>query len=164
MTLILNNEEIRQALNVKDCLDVMEEAYCERASSRTVNRPTSHSYLPHSLPQTSYTFKSVNGGVKTFGLLALRVTSEIVQEQSVHNSVRLEKLPLAGKGQFVGLVQLFSIETGEIPSRSIAQIPITAKLSPPKWKDKPGSRREKGRTAIGRGCLDSPVSGGCEIL
>jgi len=114
MTLILNNEEIRQALNVKDCLDVMEEAYCERASSRTVNRPTSHSYLPHPLPQTTYAFKSVNGGVKKFGLLALRVTSEIVQEQSLHNSVRLEKLPRAGKGQFVGLVQLFSIETGEL--------------------------------------------------
>jgi alanine dehydrogenase len=47
-------------------------------------------------------------------VLALRVTSDIVQEQVVHGSIRLEKLPLAGQGMFVGLVQLFSAETGEL--------------------------------------------------
>ncbi len=114
MTLILNNEEIQQALSVKDCLEVMEETYRELAISQAVNRPTSHSYLPHSLPQTTYSFKSVDGGVKKFGVLALRITSDIVRERSVNNSVRLEKLPLAGKGQFLGLVQLFSVETGEL--------------------------------------------------
>jgi alanine dehydrogenase len=114
MTLILNNDEIQQALSVKDCLDVMEETYRELATSQAVNRPTSHSYLPHSLPQSTYSFKSVDGGVKKFGVLALRITSDIVRERSVNNSVRLEKLPLAGKGQFLGLVQLFSVETGEL--------------------------------------------------
>jgi ornithine cyclodeaminase/alanine dehydrogenase-like protein (mu-crystallin family) len=48
------------------------------------------------------------------GVLALRVTSDIVQEQQLHDSVRLEKLPLAGKGMFVGLVELFSAATGEL--------------------------------------------------
>lgn len=114
MTLILNNDEIQQALGIKDCLEVMEETYRELASSQAVNRPTSHSYLPHSLPQTTYSFKSADGGVKKFGVLALRITSDVVREKSVNNSVRLEKLPLAGKGQFLGLVQLFSVETGEL--------------------------------------------------
>jgi ornithine cyclodeaminase/alanine dehydrogenase-like protein (mu-crystallin family) len=114
MTLILNNDEIQQALTVKDCLAVMEETYRELAESRAVNRPTSHSYLSHSTAQTTYSFKSVDGGVKKFGVLALRVTSDIVREKSVNNSVRLDKLPLAGKGQFLGLVQLFSVETGEL--------------------------------------------------
>ena len=40
MTLILNNEEIQQALSVNDCLSVMEEAYRELADSQGVNRPT----------------------------------------------------------------------------------------------------------------------------
>jgi ornithine cyclodeaminase/alanine dehydrogenase-like protein (mu-crystallin family) len=66
------------------------------------------------MAQTTYSFKSVDGGVKKFGVLALRITSDIVREKSVANSVRLEKLPLAGKGQFLGLVQLFSVETGEL--------------------------------------------------
>jgi alanine dehydrogenase len=114
MTLILSNDDIQKSLSIKLCLDVMEDSYREQAASRAVNRPTCHSYLPHSLPQSTYSFKSVDGGVGKLGVLALRVTSDIVQEQQVHNSTRLEKLPLAGKGMFVGLVQLFSTETGEL--------------------------------------------------
>ncbi|HUF41335.1 MAG TPA: ornithine cyclodeaminase family protein [Verrucomicrobiae bacterium] len=114
MTLILSNDDVEKALTVKECLNLMEESYREQAASRAVNRPTCHSYLPHSLPNATYSFKSVDGGVGKYGVLALRVTSDIVQEQLVHGSVRLEKLPLAGKGLFVGLVQLFSAETGEL--------------------------------------------------
>ena len=113
MTLILSNNDIRRSLNVKECLNVMEETYRELASSRAVNRPTSQSYLPHSMPQSTYNFKSVDGGVRKYGVFALRVTSTVDQEQHINNTVRLEKLPLA-EGKFVGLVQLFSAETGEL--------------------------------------------------
>jgi alanine dehydrogenase len=113
MTLILSNQEIQQALDINECLEVMEDSYREQANSRAVNRPTCHSYLPHFLPNSTYSFKSVDGGVGKLGVLALRVTSDIVQEQQLHGSVRLEKVPLA-KGMFVGLVQLFSAETGEL--------------------------------------------------
>jgi alanine dehydrogenase len=113
VTLILNNDEIRKALDIKECLDVMEESYREQAASRAVNRPTCQTYLPHPLPRSSYNFKSVDGGVGKYGVFALRITSTIDQEQRVNNSTRLEKLALA-KGMFVGLVQLFSVETGEL--------------------------------------------------
>lgn len=114
MTLILNNEDVRRALDARECLAVMEESYREQAESRAVNRPTCHTYLPHGLPNSTYCLKSVDGGVGKYGVLALRVTSEIVQEQELHGSVRLEKLPIAGNGMFVGLVQLYSVETGEL--------------------------------------------------
>jgi ornithine cyclodeaminase/alanine dehydrogenase-like protein (mu-crystallin family) len=114
MTLVLSNEDVQKALNVRECLDVMEESYREQAASRAVNRPTCHSYLAHSLPNSTYSFKSVDGGIGKYGVLALRVTSDVVQEQKIHGTTRLEKLPLAGKGMFVGLVQLFSSETGEL--------------------------------------------------
>jgi ornithine cyclodeaminase/alanine dehydrogenase-like protein (mu-crystallin family) len=114
MTLILNNDDVQKSLGVKKCLDIMEKSYREQAAGRAVNRPTCHSYLPHSIPQSTYSFKSVDGGIGEFGVLALRVTSDVVQEREIHNSVRLEKLPLAGKGMFVGLVQLFSAVTGEL--------------------------------------------------
>jgi alanine dehydrogenase len=114
VTLILNNDDIEKALSVKECLDVMEESYREQAASRAVNRPTCHSYLPHSLPNSTYSFKSVDGGIGKYGVLALRVTSDIVQEQTINNTVRLEKIPLAGSGMFLGLVQLFSAQTGEL--------------------------------------------------
>ena len=113
MTLILSNKDVRDALTVQHCLDVMEESYREQAEGRAVNRPTSQTYLPHSLPQSSYNFKSVDGGVGKYGVFALRITSTIDQEQHINDSVRLEKLPLAN-GMFVGLIQLFSVETGEL--------------------------------------------------
>ena len=113
MPLILNNDDVEKALNVTECLEVMEDSYREQAHSRAVNRPTCHSYLPHALPNSTYSFKSVDGGVGKLGVLALRVTSDVVQEQQVHGSLRLEKVPLA-RGMFVGLVQLFSAETGEL--------------------------------------------------
>ena len=97
MTLVLSNNDVQRALDIKECLDVMEESYRELAASRAVNRPTCHSYLPHSLPNSTYSFKSVDGGIGKYGVLALRVTSDVVQEQQIRGTVRLEKLPLAGK-------------------------------------------------------------------
>ena len=114
MTLVLSNDDVAKALNIDDCLKIMEESYREQAASRAVNRPTCHSYLPHSMANSTYSFKSVDGGVGKYGVLALRITSDVVQEQKVRGAVRLEKLPLAGQGMFVGLVELFSSETGEL--------------------------------------------------
>lgn len=113
MTLVLNNDEVGKALTTTDCLHVMEESYRELAASRAVNRPTCQTYLPHSLPDSTYNFKSVDGGIGKYRVMALRMTSTIDQEQRVNNAVRLEKLPLAN-GKFVGLVELFSSETGEL--------------------------------------------------
>lgn len=114
MTLILNNDEVQKVLDIKGALATMEEAYRELAMSRAVNFPTSHTYLAHSLPQATYSFKTVDGAVQKFGVLALRVTSDVVKEERVHDSVRLTKLPLAGGGKYLGLVQLFSTETGDL--------------------------------------------------
>jgi ornithine cyclodeaminase/alanine dehydrogenase-like protein (mu-crystallin family) len=114
LTLILSNEDVSAGLDTQECLAVMEESYREQAASRAVNRPTTQTYLPHSRAQSTYNFKSVEGGVGKYAVLALRITSTIDQEQYVNNTVRLEKLPLAGNGKFVGLVQLYSAETGEL--------------------------------------------------
>jgi alanine dehydrogenase len=114
VTLILSNDDVKIGLDTQECLAVMEESYREQAASRAVNRPTTQTYLAHSRAQSTYNFKSVEGGIGKYGVLALRITSTIDQEQHVNNTVRLEKLPLAGNGLFVGLIQLFSAETGEL--------------------------------------------------
>jgi alanine dehydrogenase len=113
MTLVLDNDDVRKALDLRECLAACEEAYRELAAGRAVNRPTTQAYLPHSLPSSTYSFKSVEGGVGSFGVMALRITSDILTEVEAHGTVRLNKLPLA-QGKFVGLVQLFSVETGEL--------------------------------------------------
>jgi len=114
MTLILNNEDVEKAIDFGECLQAMDEVYRELPAGRAANRPTSQIYMDHSLPEATYSFKSVEGAVKKFGILALRITSDIVREEKHDGSTQLEKLPLAGKGQYLGLVQLFSIENGEL--------------------------------------------------
>jgi len=114
MTLILNNDEVLQAMDIDECLEAMATAYKELPEGRASNRPTSHIYAHHSRPDASYSFKSVEGTVEQFGVLALRVTSDVVRDEDVNGTVRLEKLPLAGSGKFLGLVQLYSLETGDL--------------------------------------------------
>lgn len=114
MTLILNNDDVLEAMDVDECLTAMETAYKELPEGRASNRPTSHIYTHHSRPDASYSFKSVEGAVEGFGVLALRVTSDVACEETYDGTVRLEKLPLAGEGRFLGLVQLYSLETGDL--------------------------------------------------
>lgn len=135
MTLILNNDDVLAAMDVDECLAAMETAYKELPEGRASNRPTSHIYTHHSRQDASYSFKSVEGAVESFGVLALRVTSDVAHEEIYDGAVRLEKLPLAGKGRFLGLVQLYSLETcdllGIMPDGVIQQtrVAITSALA-----------------------------------
>ena len=38
ITLILSNEEVEQLLDVKDCIDVLEDAYREQAAGRAISQ------------------------------------------------------------------------------------------------------------------------------
>ena len=114
MTRILDNDDVRRAIDLDECLEALATAYRDLPEGRSVHRPTSHVYAHHSMDGASYSFKSVEGAVERFGTLALRITSDIVREESYGGSVRVEKLPLAGRGLFLGLVELFSLETGEL--------------------------------------------------
>lgn len=128
MTLILNNDDIVRALDLDEAMARLEAAYRELAEGRAVNRPTTQTYLPHALPRSTYNFKSVEGGVGALGVMALRLTSEIVREEEASGTLRLNKVPLA-QGKFVGLVLLFSIETGEplaiMPDGIIQQVRVS---------------------------------------
>lgn len=113
MPLILDNDDVRRALDLRLCLAACEEAYRELAAGGAVNRPTTQAYLAHPRPRSSYCFKSVEGGVAKLGVMALRITSDVVTEQEVKGQLRLDKLPLA-QGRYVGLVLLFDVRTGEL--------------------------------------------------
>jgi ornithine cyclodeaminase/alanine dehydrogenase-like protein (mu-crystallin family) len=112
--IVLSNADLAGLLDFRECLPAFEDAYRELAASAAVNRPTTQTYLRHSLPRTTYCFKSVEGGISGFGVLALRLSSDILKEEVIDGRLRLNKLPLAGTGLYVGLVLLFSVETGEL--------------------------------------------------
>jgi len=38
MTLILSNEDVEKVLNVRDCIDILEDAYREQAAGRAISQ------------------------------------------------------------------------------------------------------------------------------
>jgi alanine dehydrogenase len=108
MTIILNNDEIRHMLGMKDYIDAMEDAFIDLANGFAVNRPRSHTYSPID-DNTYYLFKSMDGSIPRYGVHALRITSDVVQEKVVDGKIRREKLPAAPGNKWLGLVQLFNM-------------------------------------------------------
>lgn len=111
--LILSNEEIASLLTVELALKSLERAYIGQAQGRAVNRPRSDLYLPGVHEGSVYAFKTMEGGLVESKIVALRLNSDIIRWEERGNRVVKEKLPRAPGKKWVGLIQLFSAETGE---------------------------------------------------
>lgn len=114
---ILNNAEVESLLDMRSCLDAMEDAYRQLGSNKAINRPRSHTYFPaesKTWPGFNYRFKSQEGGIEKFRVWALRVTSDMAGFATLAGGVRRRKLMPAAAGQrYVGLIILFDMETTE---------------------------------------------------
>ena len=60
-----------------------------------------------------YEFKTMVGILPKYGISALRMSSSVVHHPVIAGQKRVEKLPVAPGGRWVGLVQLYSTVTGE---------------------------------------------------
>jgi ornithine cyclodeaminase/alanine dehydrogenase-like protein (mu-crystallin family) len=113
MTLILSNDDVQKLLTMRDCIDVMEEAYVELAEGRGVSRTRSDCFTPTARPDATYSLKSMDGVVPKLGVGAVRINSDIITWPKRGNNMRREKVPAAPNNRYVGLVLLFSVENGE---------------------------------------------------
>jgi ornithine cyclodeaminase/alanine dehydrogenase-like protein (mu-crystallin family) len=113
MTLILSNDDVDKLLTMRECIDVLEEAYVELAQGRGVNRTRSDCITPTANPDAVYGLKSMDGVIPKFGIGAIRINSDIVTFPKKGNNVVREKVPAAPNGRYTGLVLLFSTENGE---------------------------------------------------
>jgi ornithine cyclodeaminase/alanine dehydrogenase-like protein (mu-crystallin family) len=113
MTLILSNEDIEQTVTMPECIAVLEEAYKELAAGRGVTRTRSDTLAPTARPDALYSLKSMDGIAPKLGVGAVRINSDIVSWPKRNGNARREKIPAAPNGRYVGLVLLFSSETGE---------------------------------------------------
>jgi ornithine cyclodeaminase/alanine dehydrogenase-like protein (mu-crystallin family) len=113
MTLILSNQEVDQSLSMPECMSVLEDAYRELAHGRGVNRQRSDTLAPTTRPDALYSLKSMDGIAPKLGVGAVRINSDIVNWPSDGGKLRREKIPAAPGNRWVGLVLLFSTETGE---------------------------------------------------
>lgn len=116
MTLILTNDEIAEALSMGDCINALEDAFREQAQGRAINQIRYDVNVPlEQRPERNarYEFKTMVGILPKAGVAALRMSSTLNHRPIVDGIERSERLFLAGGNRTVGLVQLYSVNTGE---------------------------------------------------
>ena len=112
--LVLSNEEIEQLLTVEECMAALEPMYRDVAEERVLFSPRVDNIGPNSHPEGYYAFKHMGGTWPREKIQALRINSDVVTHPLVDGKPRRVKQPLAPGGRWVGLVLLFSTETGAL--------------------------------------------------
>ena len=111
--LILSNEDIDGLLTDELAFNALERAYQSQSAGGAVNRPRSDLYLPGVHEGSVYAFKTMEGGIVESKVVALRLNSDVIKWEQRENRVVKDKVPAAPGKKWVGLIQLFSAETGE---------------------------------------------------
>jgi len=114
MTLLLTNEDVEQVLDMPCALGALEPVYRDMPQGKAVNRPQSQTYLPGPVQGSSYCLKTVEGGSQSLGVMAIRLTSDVLRAETLDGLTRRVKVPAAPGGRFLGLVLLFSLENGSL--------------------------------------------------
>jgi ornithine cyclodeaminase/alanine dehydrogenase-like protein (mu-crystallin family) len=111
--LILNNEEIEKLLSIHSAMALLEKAYQAQAEGKATYRPRADLYVPSPAEGGVYAFKSMDGGMADPPFVALRLNSDVIHWERRGGVLVKDKLPKAADGKWVGLVLLFSSQTGE---------------------------------------------------
>src|SRR5262245_51333736 len=107
MTVILSNDDVEKLLTMRECIEVMAEAYIELAEGRGVSRTRSDCFTPTARADALYSLKSMDGVIPKLGIGAVRINSDIITWPKRGNNMRREKVPAAPNQRYVGLVLLF---------------------------------------------------------
>ena len=133
MSLLLNNQEVEQALTVEDAIASTETIYRELAEGTAINRPRSQTYMPvesKEHPGFRYRFKSQEGSGVSSGVWALRITSDMAGFSHTAGVKRRRILPVASGNRYCGLVILFDLEKIEpvaiLPDGVIQKLRVAA--------------------------------------
>jgi len=114
MTLVLNDEDVAQVLNMKDCIAVLDDAFRDLAQGSVVNAPRRDSFMVVSRPEAYYSFKTIEGGLERLGVVAQRINSDLITHPVIGGTARRVKVPAAPGNRYVGLIFLYSSETLEL--------------------------------------------------
>ncbi|HYY60207.1 MAG TPA: ornithine cyclodeaminase family protein [Burkholderiales bacterium] len=112
--LVLSNEEIARLLTIEQCMAALEPMYRDVAEERVLFSPRVDNIAPNAHPEGYYAFKHMGGTWPREKVQALRINSDVVTHPVVAGAARRVKQPLAPGGRWVGLVLLFSTETGAL--------------------------------------------------
>ena len=112
--LVLSNDEIGRIFGVEDCMAALEPMYRDLAEERALMSPRVDNIAPTAHPGGYYAFKHMGGTWPAQGIQALRINSDVVTHPVVAGKPRRQKQPLAPGNRWVGLVLLFSTQTGAL--------------------------------------------------
>ncbi len=98
---------------MQDCIEALEPMYRDYAQGKALLSPRVDNMAPTGLAGAYYAFKHMGGTWPAKGVQALRLNSDVITHPVIGGKLRREKKPLAG-GRWVGLVLLFSTETGAL--------------------------------------------------
>jgi ornithine cyclodeaminase/alanine dehydrogenase-like protein (mu-crystallin family) len=116
--LVLSNDEVARLLGIEECMAALEPMYRDYAKGQALLSPRVDNIAPATHPGGYYGFKHMGGTWPARSIQALRINSDVVTHPLVAGKPRRVKQPLApgrdGKGRWVGLVLLFSTETGAL--------------------------------------------------
>jgi ornithine cyclodeaminase/alanine dehydrogenase-like protein (mu-crystallin family) len=113
MTLVLSNEDVEAVLDIDACLEAMETAYRDLDEARGVNGVRSEILTPTARDDALYSLLTMQAVIPKFGVGAVRINSDILTWPNGPGGLRRVKVPAAPHERYVGLVLLFSTETGE---------------------------------------------------
>lgn len=107
--LILDNDDVEKVLDVNSCIEALEDAYRALADGTAVDRARTQTYVKLPEPESFYCLKTMEGAIPGTGLMALRLTSDIISERSESGFARRIKLPRGPGETYCGLIVLFSV-------------------------------------------------------
>jgi alanine dehydrogenase len=112
MTLLLNNDDVRQLLTMQTTMEALEDAYRQLARRDAVCRPRIDIRIPNGEGDHVYQWGTMEGGSSISGYFAIRMKSDVIFEQE-YAGVRTQEKYCSRPGLFCGLVLLTDVRTGE---------------------------------------------------
>ncbi len=108
--IFLTNEHIREVLDMRACLDAMEEAYRELAEERASYRPRIDFYVPQD--PHYYRWGTMEGVSRKLGVFAIRMKSDMLVWNQ-EGQFKTEEKYCIQPGTYCGLIFLTSVRNGE---------------------------------------------------
>ncbi len=113
MALLISNQDVEQVLNIRICLDAIEEGIKEYYRGDAICRPRIDVWAPSGDPRGYYQWGSMEGTSRRYGVFATRIKSDIAYWTESENGVKTQEKYCQRPGLFCGLILLFSTENGE---------------------------------------------------
>jgi alanine dehydrogenase len=112
--LVLSNDEVARLLSMEECMAALEPMYRDYGKDRALLSPRVDNIAPtRHAGGGYYGFKHMGGTWPAQGIQALRINSDVITHPLIAGKPRRVKVP-AADGRWVGLVLLFSTETGAL--------------------------------------------------